>query len=127
MKLVQADLFAGLGRRRFDLILCNPPYVCRQSMDALPPEYRAEPAGALAGGDDGMDLVARIIARAADHLRPDGLLVLEIGHEARAFVRRFSHLEFAFVPVAQGDDRLVALGVEALKGAAAMAGGAPRR
>ena len=115
VKLVNADLFAGLGRQRFDLILCNPPYVNRQSMDELPAEYRAEPRDALAGGDDGMDLVARIVREAAEHLRPDGLLVLEIGHEARHFERRFPRLEFAYVPVAQGEDRIVAvdrLGIE---------------
>jgi ribosomal protein L3 glutamine methyltransferase len=117
VKLVNADLFAGLGRQRFDLILCNPPYVNRQSMDELPPEYRAEPHEALAGGDDGMDLVARIVRAAANHLRPDGLLVLEIGHEARHFERRFPRLEFAYVPVAQGDDRIVVVTAPALKAA----------
>jgi ribosomal protein L3 glutamine methyltransferase len=118
VKLVNADLFEGLGRQRFDLILCNPPYVNRQSMAELPAEYRAEPEGALAGGDDGMDLVARIVAEAPGHLRPGGLLVLEIGHEARHFERRFPQLEFAYVPVAQGEDRIVALTATALKPAA---------
>ena len=117
VKLVSGDVFAGLGRQRFDLILCNPPYVNRQSMDELPAEYRAEPAAALAGGDDGMDLVARILREATDHLRPEGLLVLEIGHEARHFERRFPQLEFAYVPVAQGDDRVVAVTAAALKDA----------
>ena len=118
VKLVDADLFAGLGRQRFDLILCNPPYVNRQSMEDLPAEYRAEPESALAGGDDGMDLVSRIVRAAAGHLRPDGLLVLEIGHEARHFERRFPQLEFAYVPTAQGDDRIVAVTASALKAAA---------
>jgi ribosomal protein L3 glutamine methyltransferase len=118
VRLVNADLFAGLGRQRFDLIVCNPPYVNRQSMEALPAEYRAEPRDALAGGEDGMDLVARIIHNAAEHLRPDGLLVLEIGHEARHFERRFPKLEFAYVPTAQGDDRMVAVTASALKAAA---------
>ena len=126
VKLVNADLFAGLGRQRFDLILCNPPYVNRESMAELPAEYRAEPQAALAGGDDGMDLVARIVAAAGDHLRPDGLLVLEIGHEARHFERRFPQLEFAYVPVAQGDDRIVALAAAALKDAEAHAAAAAR-
>ncbi len=117
IKLVNADLFAGIGRQRFDLIVCNPPYVNRQSMDELPAEYRAEPHDALDGGDDGMELVARIVREAAEHLRPDGLLVLEIGHEARHFERRFPQLEFAYVPVAQGDDRIVAATLSALKAA----------
>jgi ribosomal protein L3 glutamine methyltransferase len=115
VKLVNGDLYAGLGRQRFDLILCNPPYVNRQSMEALPAEYRAEPENALAGGEDGMDLVARIVAQGATHLRPGGLLVLVIGHEARHFERRFPDLEFAYVPVTQGDDRVVVLTQSALK------------
>lgn len=122
VKLVNADLFAGIGRQRFDLIVCNPPYVNRQSMDDLPAEYRAEPQDALAGGDDGMDLVARILRDAAEHLRPEGLLVLEIGHEMRHFERRFAaELEFACVPVAQGDDRVVVMTAAALKAAAGSA------
>lgn len=113
IRLVSSDLFAGLGRQRFDLILCNPPYVNEQSMSTLPAEYRAEPRGALAGGADGMDLVARIIARAPEHLRSAGLLVLEIGHEASHFERRFPHLEWAYVPVTQGSKRVVALSAPA--------------
>jgi ribosomal protein L3 glutamine methyltransferase len=127
IRLVEGDLFAGLGRKRFDLIVCNPPYVNQQSMAALPAEYRAEPQAALAGGDDGMDLVARILAAASRHLTPDGLIVLEIGHEARHFERRFPQIEFAYVPVAQGDDRVVAIGAAALKAAAAGRGAAKPR
>ena len=121
VKLVNGDLFGGLGRQRFDLILCNPPYVNQQSMGQLPPEYRAEPRAALAGGDDGMDLVARIVAAAPDHLRPGGLLVLEIGHEARHFERRFPRLEFAYVPSAEGENRMVAVTAAALKAASGAA------
>ena len=118
VQLLESDLFARLGRRRFDLILCNPPYVNAKSMAALPQEYRAEPTAALGGGEDGMDLVARIIAQAGRHLKPQGLLVLEIGHEARHFEQRFGHLEWAYLPVAQGDDRVVALAAAQLRSAA---------
>src|SRR5690606_10328293 len=81
--LHRGDLFGALGRRRFDLILCNPPYVNAQSMAGLPPEFLAEPQLALAGGADGMDVIRRILAEAPGHLTADGLLLLEIGHEAR--------------------------------------------
>ena len=117
VKLVHGDLFAALGRQRFDVILCNPPYVNAQSMRVLPAEYQAEPAGALAGGEDGMDLVARIVAQAGSHLRPGGLLVLEIGHEARHFERRFGTLEFAYVPVTQGECAIVAISAAQLRDA----------
>lgn len=126
VKLVTADLFAGLRLQRFDLILCNPPYVNGEAMSRLPAEYRAEPRTALAGGDDGMDLVSRIVGQAAEHLRPSGVLVLEIGNEATHFEQRFPGLEFAYLPVAQGDDRLVVLTAPALI-AAADAGGATLR
>ncbi len=123
LQLVQGDLFAGLGRQRFDLILCNPPYVNARSMAALPAEFRAEPQGALAGGEDGMELVARILAAAPGYLQPDGLLVVEIGHEARHFARRFDRLEWAWIGVAQGEDRIVAVGASALREAFATTAG----
>ena len=105
--LVESDLFEGLQGRRFDLILCNPPYVNARSMGALPPEFRAEPVGALAGGTDGMDLVRRIVMQAADVLEPDGMLVLEIGHEADHFEAAFADREFAWLPVPAGDRMVV--------------------
>ena len=79
LKLVQSDLFAALADTRFDLILCNPPYVTAAAVAAFPPEHKAEPAVAHFGGVDGMDLVRKIIAVAGRHLKPDGILVMEIG------------------------------------------------
>ena len=105
--LFQGDLFGALGTRRYDLILCNPPYVNAASMEALPPEFLAEPQGALAGGADGMDLVRDILDTAPAHLTADGWLLLEIGHEAAHFEAAFPDLEFAWLPVTAGDDLLV--------------------
>ena len=112
--LIEGDLFAPLRGRSYDLVLCNPPYVNAQSMRALPPEFLAEPAGALAGGEDGMDLVRRILQGAAAHLLPAGLLLLEIGREARHFEAAFPALEFAYLPVSAGEDQLVLLSREQL-------------
>lgn len=105
--LYQGDLFAPLPEIRFDLILCNPPYVNAQSMAALPAEYRAEPEGALGSGIDGMDLIARLLADAPDYLSEQGILVIEIGHEMPHFQARFPGLAWSPIPVAQGDDRIV--------------------
>lgn len=113
--LHHGDLYAPLGRRRYDLILTNPPYVNAGSMAALPAEFRAEPASALAGGADGMAIVARILARGARHLSPRGLMLVEIGHEAAHFEAAFPGLEFTYVPVTAGDDQLVLVGREALE------------
>ena len=99
---------------RYDLILCNPPYVNASSMAALPPEFRAEPALALAGGDDGMDFVRRVLRDAAAHLQPQGLLVLEIGHERAHFEAAFPTLEVVGLPTSEGDDAVLLITRDAL-------------
>ena len=94
--LSRSDLFAALGARRYDLILTNPPYVAAAAMRALPAEYRREPALALAGGKDGLDLVARIVAQAGEHLAPGGALVCEVGDANAAARKRFRALPLAW-------------------------------
>lgn len=102
IRLVRSDLLSQLGRRRYDLILSNPPYVSAPAMRALPREYRFEPRLALAAGADGLDLVRRIIAQAAAHLVPRGLLVCEIGDNRKALERAFPRLPFAWPHTAAG-------------------------
>jgi len=80
VKAVESDLFAAVKGKRYELIVCNPPYVTAAAMDALPAEYRHEPALALAAGPDGLDVVRRILAQARAHLNPGGLLAIEVGH-----------------------------------------------
>lgn len=94
VKLMQSDLFAALARRRYDLILCNPPYVAGPAMRSLPREYLHEPSVALAAGEDGLDLVHRIIDQAYEHLRPNGLLVCEIGANRKALLRKYPRTPF---------------------------------
>ncbi|HSD43912.1 MAG TPA: 50S ribosomal protein L3 N(5)-glutamine methyltransferase, partial [Burkholderiales bacterium] len=89
VRLVRSDLFAALGKTRYDLILCNPPYVPRNDMRRLPPEYRHEPALALASGDDGLDFVRRLLAEVRDRLSDEGLLVVEVGEGRRMVERAF--------------------------------------
>jgi ribosomal protein L3 glutamine methyltransferase len=98
----------------YDLILCNPPYVSAPSMAALPPEYRAEPVLALAGGDDGMDFVRRLIDGVAAHLANGGVLVLEVGHERAHFEAAFPRLETVWLPTSAGDDQVLLLARAAL-------------
>jgi ribosomal protein L3 glutamine methyltransferase len=106
IRVIESDLFAGL-RGAYDLILCNPPYVTAKSMAALPAEYRAEPALALAGGEDGMDLIRRIAAEAPRRLSDDGVLVLEVGRERSAFEAAFPRLECAWLETSGGEDCVV--------------------
>ncbi len=118
--LRQGDGLAA-ARGAYDLVLCNPPYVNRASMAALPPEYRAEPALALdgnrEGGRDGMDFVRRLVAGAATHLTPQGVLVLEIGHERAHFEAAFPWLETVWLPTSAGDDQVLLLTRAALAAA----------
>ena len=111
--LIESDLFASVTGR-YDLIVCNPPYVNAASMADLPAEYRAEPAIALAGGEDGMDLVRRIVAGAALHMTDDAVIVLEIGHERAHFEQAFPRLEVAWLPTSAGDDQVLLVTRDAL-------------
>jgi ribosomal protein L3 glutamine methyltransferase len=113
IRIIESDLFAKLPGR-YDLILCNPPYVNDASMKALPAEYRAEPALALAGGSDGMDLVRRIVAEAAAHLSDEGVIVIEVGHERGHFEQAFPRLECAWLETSGGSDGVVLIEHRAL-------------
>jgi len=100
--LTRGDLFAGLAGR-YDVIVSNPPYVDRESMEQLPQEYRAEPQMALAGGDDGLDIVRRLLAQAGSHLNEHGLLIVEIGHNRAALEQAFPKLPFTWLETSGGD------------------------
>jgi ribosomal protein L3 glutamine methyltransferase len=98
----------------YDLILCNPPYVNTSSMAALPAEFRAEPALALAGGADGMDFIRRLLADAPARMSADAVLVLEIGNERANFEAAFPGLEAVWLETSAGDDQVLLLAREAL-------------
>jgi ribosomal protein L3 glutamine methyltransferase len=102
VRLAQGDLFAGLSGR-YDLIVSNPPYVNRESMENLPREYRAEPQMALAGGEDGLEIVRRLLTQAASHLSEDGILVVEIGHNRDELEQAFPQLPFTWLETSGGD------------------------
>ncbi len=106
--LLQGDGLAAVPRdRRYDVILCNPPYVNEASMRALPAEYNAEPRLALAGGDDGMDFIRTLLAGAAAHMTPEAVLVLEIGNERDYFEAAFPGLEVVWLPTQLHDDAVL--------------------
>ena len=98
----------------FDLILCNPPYVNAQSMSELPAEFKAEPALALAGGDDGMDFIRQMLRDAPAHMSENAVLVLEIGHERDYFEAAFPHLDVVWLSTSAGDDQVLLLTRQAI-------------
>jgi ribosomal protein L3 glutamine methyltransferase len=113
VQLIHSDGLSALPGP-FDLILCNPPYVCQASMDALPAEYRAEPELALAGGTDGMDFVRQLFKDAPSRMSEHAVLVLEIGNEREHFEAAFPELEVAWLDTSSGDDQVLLITREAL-------------
>ena len=115
--LIASDGLAGL-KDRYDLILCNPPYVNAQSMAALPPEYHAEPALALsgnaAGGIDGMDFIRQLLKDAPSNLSEKGVLVMEIGNEQAHFEDAFPQLEVVWLETSAGEEQVLLVTREAL-------------
>lgn len=101
--LYQGDLYAPLGKARYDLILTNPPYVSAEAIAALPPEYRHEPQLALAGGSDGLDIVRRILAEAPAHLTPYGGLLCEIGAGREILEQEFPGLPFLWLDTEESE------------------------
>jgi len=113
ISVLKSDLLADV-HGPYDLILCNPPYVNSQSMDALPPEFRHEPRIALAGGDDGMDLIRTILRDAPRQMSNHAVLVLEIGHERAHFEHAFRRLEVAWLETSAGEDEVLLVTRDAL-------------
>jgi len=117
ISLFEGDLYAPLPpNATYDVILTNPPYVNENSMRELPPEYLAEPRIALAGGDDGMDVVRRIIAGAKKRLNPGGVLVVEIGNEHDNVEAAFPDLDIVWLSVSAGDEQVFLVTYDALPG-----------
>jgi ribosomal protein L3 glutamine methyltransferase len=104
VRILASDLFAALGDARYDVIVSNPPYVSRAELERLPAEYRNEPHQGLFGGEDGLDIVVRILADAANHLTDDGVLILEVGSSAIALEERLPTLPFTWLDFERGGE-----------------------
>ena len=108
IELIESDGLAACPGP-YDLIVCNPPYVNAASMAALPAEFRAEPALALAGGEDGMDFIRALFHDAVQHMSENAVLVLEIGNERENFERAFPALTPLWFETSAGSDQVLLL------------------
>jgi ribosomal protein L3 glutamine methyltransferase len=109
INLIRSDLFDNLPAKSYDLIVSNPPYVTAVAMEALPREYRHEPALALAGGDDGLDAVRTILAAAPRFLESGGLLVVEIGNNRSAVEQAYPRMPFVWLETGSSTDSVFLL------------------
>jgi ribosomal protein L3 glutamine methyltransferase len=112
--LRRGDLFAPVAGERYDLIISNPPYVDAEGMATLPPECRHEPALALDGGRDGIDVIARILAEAGRHLTEDGGLLCEVGRDRPVLEARYQ-LPFLWLDTEESNGEVFWLTADALR------------
>ena len=115
VQLIQSDLFSQLPQKKYDLIISNPPYVNSTAMQNLPAEYLHEPQLALAGGQDGMDIVRKIIANAHEYLSDEGLLIIEIGNEYEYAQALLVNYEPIWLSSEAGDGMIFMLTAEQLQ------------
>jgi len=116
VNLLEGDLFEAVEGRTYDLIIANPPYVAGPEVEAFTPEYAHEPPMAHLGGDDGLDIVRRILAEAADHLNPGGGLLCEIGTGRDSLASEFPDIDFLWLDTEESQGEVFWLTREQLAG-----------
>jgi len=104
VNLVKSDLFTGLDNTKYDLIVSNPPYVSGEVFANLPLEYMAEPSAGLVCGEDGLDIVLKILDASPEYLKENGLLIVEVGESAEALVELLPQTPFLWLDFHHGGE-----------------------
>jgi ribosomal protein L3 glutamine methyltransferase len=102
VNLIESDLFAALAGKTYDIIVSNPPYVPREEVEQLADEFLHEPESGLLAGDDGLDIVVRMLSEAANHLAADGILVVEVGYTHEALQAQYPQVPFMWLDFENG-------------------------
>ncbi|GGX96310.1 50S ribosomal protein L3 glutamine methyltransferase [Litchfieldella qijiaojingensis] len=119
VRAVASDVFTGVAGQRYDLIVSNPPYVDTRDLATMPAEFRHEPSMALGAGRDGLDIVRRILREAREHLRDDGVLIVEVGNSDRHLEAAFPEVPFLWLEFERGGHGVFALNAQELDAHAA--------
>lgn len=115
LELYESDLFARIPPRKFDLIVSNPPYVDADDMHALSEEFQAEPGLGLAAGEDGLEIVDRMLKQAGDYLSEEGMLIVEVGNSQEAMMHKYEHLPLTWIEFEQGGSGVFCISASQLK------------
>lgn len=115
VRLVQSDVYAGVQGRRYDVIISNPPYVGSAELEGLPEEYEREPRLGLYGGEDGLDIVRRILKGASDHLNDGGVLIVEVGNSEQALTDAMPQVPFTWLEFANGGGGVFVLSADEVR------------
>ena len=102
VNLLESDLFVALAGKTYDIIVSNPPYVSREEVEQLPEEFRHEPASGLLAGEDGLDIVVRMLVEAANYLASDGILVVEVGYTHEVLQAQYPEVPFTWLDFDNG-------------------------
>lgn len=116
VNVLHSDLYQSLKDRRYDIIVANPPYVSTQEYRELPEEYRHEPVIGLEAGEDGLDIVRRILSETKLHINDNGILVVEVGNGQDAVVQAYPDMSFTWLEFERGGDGVFLLTAEQLDG-----------
>jgi len=115
VSLFRSDVFDDLPAERYDLIVSNPPYVSQEEMAGLPDEYSYEPALGLEAGEDGMDIVVRILCAAKNYLKPGGIIIIEVGESMDYLLQRYPRVPFLWLEFSHGGRGVFLLTAEQIK------------
>lgn len=113
--LIHSDVFDSLAGKRYDIIISNPPYVGKAEYDALPAEYTHEPQQSLLCGDDGLNVVRKILAQAESHLTPTGILIVEVGYSQELLEAEYQGVPFTWLQFERGGEGVFLLTAEELR------------
>lgn len=114
LRLIKSDLFSEISNVKYDLIVSNPPYVSADVFEHLPPEYKAEPSMGLICGEDGLDIVLKILDASPKHLAENGILIVEVGESAAALVKLLPGAPFLWLEFHNGGDGICLLDYDQL-------------
>jgi len=112
--LIESDLFKNIPKKKYDIIVTNPPYVSTQEISDLPKEYLHEPQHALKAGSEGLDIAIKILKQAREYLSPHGILVLEVGNSETALMERYPDAPFTWLEFERGGGGVMLIGAEEL-------------